>query len=296
MTYPMIEKKFINYLINEKKIKSNYETILKIVKSLLNETSDNNRSLPTHKFSDPDDLEKLDIYFDPNEKNSDNNLIKTIKYLTVDEVKVLAEISTEIGFSVASFQALVKLIPMTLSDYNDDNDLTENSEELKNNNEEKPLLKKFDELIKSRKETHEKLESQRKKINKIEISLKIYDKIKEILDFKNSRNECHYELISHREFIKSKKILENTFVMKKLPNKLESLNENPNDDNLNIDKDLASLPKLTSLVVKPDYDITDDFEFDNLNEIDPTKHKRRMITIDKLKATTDEVINFRYWS
>ena len=157
------------------------------------------------------------------------------------------------------------------------------------------FLKKFEELIKSRKGIQEILESQRKKLNKIESSIKIYDTIKEILDFKNSRNNCHYELISHREFIKSEKIHENSFEMKKLSDKLESLIESPNDDKLNIDKDLASLPQVTSLVVKPHHDITDDFEFDNLNEINENKNSKRMITIRKLKATTDEVITFKYY-
>ena len=158
--------KFIKYLINEKKVKSNYETILKIFQSFQNELIDNNRSLPTVKrriqiCRNQNDLEKLGIYFDSNETNSNSdNLIKNTNCLTDDEVKILAEISTEIGFSVASFPALVKINPMTLNDYNDDQHRIENSEELKKNKEEKPLLKKFEELIKRRKGIQEMLESQ----------------------------------------------------------------------------------------------------------------------------------------
>jgi hypothetical protein len=246
--------KFIKYLLEEKKIESNYETILRIFESFNDEAQ-----LTTIKERNRTEQEAFGIYFD--EDGNIQNLMKKINYLSDMEINVLVKIFSEIGFAISTFQLLVNYLEQITKCFNDMKKI--------------PLLKERDKHIKEREQNLKKLNEFKEKITKLQ-NLKTYDQISKILDFKSSTESCFNELSNYREFVIENQIFEKKFEMKLLADTLENVTDV-------LEMTLESSPTITNL----DLDIIDDLELNDLYQKNDMRKKTKII--QKLKEVNDEV-------
>ena len=214
----------------------------------------------------------MDIYFDKNEPNI-HDLIQKINCLNDNEVKILAAISTAIGFLISSFQLLVSY----LKEINTDNDAT--------------FFKERAQLIEERKKNYDNFKKKRIDIHCYRNKLKIYDQMKDILDFKNSKNRCFSELSRNVDFTNKEKIFEKTFIMNKISYVLD-IEENIS---IGILENSENLNDNLNFIREPINYINYTYDFHYLNEIDISKSKSniRERLIKQLEATNNEVKLFK---
>ncbi len=268
-------EKCIEFLLKEKNIKSNNETIFKIFKCFESEPSG------SYNFNrNQQELENLGIHFRQDEENADS--IKKLNYLTEEQVKVLAEILKEIGFSISSFQLLVTYLKeIKAIESKDQANKNEKVVSEQTSFGDERLIKKREKLIQERKNYFDCFKNLRKKISS-NSSLKLYDNLNNILDFKGG---VFNKLSDHKKFVEEKKIYEKTFIMKKLSTQLENYeintteNSSENFEGVKINDDINALNNILF-----------DFELEHLNEFE--KIKKRLIPIKKLEKITDVKLIF----
>jgi hypothetical protein len=267
-------EKFIDFLLKEKNIKSNNETILQIFKCFESEPSGSNNFKRNQQ-----ELENFGIHFRQDEENGDS-MIKKLNYLTEEQVKVLAEILKEIGFSISSFQLLVSYLK-EIKTVDIKNQANKNEIEQSSFGDER-LIKKREKLIQDRKSYFDTFKKYRNKISS-NSSLKLFDNLSKSLDF---TGKVFNELADHKKFVnKDNKIFENTFIMKKLSSQLENYEINTTENTSENFEGVETYDDVNAL-----NNILFDFELEHLNEFE--KIKKRLITITKLEAITDVKLIF----
>ena len=227
------KNKFIEYLIEKKEVASNEETISRIFQPF-----DDKAALKIIRKRNREQQETLGIYFDEDANIED--MMRKINYLNEEEIKILVEILTKIGFSISNFQLLI-------------NHLQKIAKTCSDKDNTPPLMKQREKLIQTRKENLQKLNEFKTEIAEFQ-DLKTYDKIATILDFKSSTQNCFDKLSTHREFVKEKQIFEKKFEMKELAKKLEYCNDL-------VVTTLEGSPSKTNLVDPFQNDIIDNWKF-----------------------------------
>ena len=115
--------------------------------------------------------------------------------------------------------------------------------------------------------------------------------MKDILDFKNSKNRCFFELSRNVDFTNKEKIFEKTFIMNKISYVLD-IEENIS---IGILENSENLNDNLNFIREPINYINYTYDFHYLNEIDISKSKSniRERLIKQLEATNNEVKLFK---